>query len=149
MCRNPTLFRVNPNPKLGSFANPRPFYEVTNDTIGHAVPEGEQRNRTLTPGDFRQVMECFAVQYKSFRRLLEAYDTAMLRMAKDLTRRGQDPTQLPSLEEWQPTRGTLSRLTAKQLSMKNMQPHVKVLSCRNPTPKPFASYCFRVGFLHV
>ena len=99
------------------------------DSIGNVEPEGAQRNRTLSPGDFRQLMECFAVQYKSFRRLLEAYDTAMRTMARDLQRRGQDPLQLPTLAEWKPRRA----FTEKQLSMKNMQPEVKVHTRRNPT----------------
>lgn len=101
------------------------------DSIGNVEPEGAQRNRTLSPGDFRQLMECFAVQYKSFRRLLEAYDTAMRNMARNLQHRGLDPLQLPTLAEWEPRRA----FTEKQLSMKNMRPEVKVQTSRNPTLK--------------
>ena len=113
---------------IGSLTNPKPTFIQNENTIGEAVPLGEQKYAELSEEDFTQMKECWAVEYQSFRSVLTAYTHFERKHhqenARQRLRIRPRMTPVPSMAEWVPKESL--RFTEKQLSMCKISPVIKV-----------------------
>ncbi len=116
---------VCPDPPLGTIANPHAVFIVNEHSIGDVLPLGEQVEDRLIPDDFKQLKECFAVEYGSFRHLLQAYEAHVDKIKKNNAKRGRITQKIPKLKDWEPADPNV-QLTLKQIAMKKIQPRIRV-----------------------
>lgn len=122
----------------------KPRYRVDRHTIGEALPLGRQKYAVLSPDDFTQMKECWAVEYQSFRRVYDAYNAYVDKMRRHISsqarRRIHRRTEIPSIADWEPH----ARLNfdEKQLAMRNISPVVMVYI--NYTHTVYALYTYYV-----
>ena len=112
--------------RIGSLANPKPRFVVDRNTIGEALPLGSQKVAVLNDDDFTQMKECWAVEYKAFRKVYEAY-TAYAnkeRQANNSSNHRRVRRRINPMNDWEPH--ARLNFSAKQLAMCKISPVVKV-----------------------